>query len=94
VCPDLRACIGEHIQAQGHGPGNPAGLERSALALKFALASLEDAIDALDQSSTGNDWYSPCIAAHDTLELVQTAIACATGPHLRPESFDAFFGRN
>jgi hypothetical protein len=99
-CPPLAEKIREHIQAQADSPGNPPGLERAGLALEFAVGAIGDAVDVLDSAiplkgPSGDEWYSPCIAAHDVLSMIQGAIKCGTVRGRGPGAFDqGFFGRN
>jgi hypothetical protein len=95
VHPGTWEVIREHVQAQECSPGNPLGLERAAVALEFAVAGFEEAVDALDKSDSGDEWYSPCVAAHDMLEMVQVAIDSGRVRGRGPEYFDrGFFGQN
>jgi hypothetical protein len=91
ACPGLRETIAEHIEDEGDNPANPPGLELAALALEFALTSLERAVDATEQSDAEDQWYDAILAGHAMFKMVSGAIACGTSPRLRsrePDSFD------
>jgi hypothetical protein len=102
VHPGLGTRIAERIREHAGSPGNPPGLERAGLALQFAVASLDDAIDALDSNvslkdPSGDGWYGTCIAARDLFSIIEAAIECGTVRGGVREYFDngfCFFGRN
>jgi hypothetical protein len=50
------------------------GLKRAALALEFSVCDFAEAIDAIDKSDDGNEWYGKCLAAHQTLTMMHTMI--------------------
>jgi hypothetical protein len=96
VYPRMCAIIAEQVQAQGDSPGNPPGLERAGLAVAFAVAALGDAVVAfVDEGACDDEWYSPCVAAHDLLEMIQVAIDSGRVRGRGPGAFDrGFFGSN
>jgi hypothetical protein len=89
--------IRECIQSQAGTPDNPPGLERAGLAMGFAVATLGDALDALDGVDDGDEWYSLCLAARDMFAMLEAAIKCGTVRGGVRECFDngfSFFQKN
>ena len=93
--PPIREKVRDYIHDAERDERNAPGMERAALALLFAVASFEDALDALDKSDDGNEWYSPIVAAVDMIGLMSSAIESSLYRRPARDAFDRrFFGSN
>jgi hypothetical protein len=73
--PQTELCK-ETVEALEVSPGNPAGLEKATLALRFALAGVEEAVDRLEDLG-GGPWEVPLAAAYSILEGMQVSLDCS-----------------
>jgi hypothetical protein len=80
--------IAKYIQERPENPANVPGLERAAVAIGFAVACIDEAIDALGNGAL----CSKCVAAAYVLEAIQTALECAVVR--QPPSQDLFGNSN
>lgn len=75
--PGLLVKIRSQIAGADDDPRNLPGLERAALALRFAMAALADAVDLYDEEPQ-DEWFTAATAALVTLEMVQGRIEDST----------------
>jgi hypothetical protein len=74
LAPGMLLAIRERIEEVATDPKNLPGIDRAAVALEFAVASLGDVLDALDEEGEGDEWYRAATAAQTTLEMIGTRI--------------------
>ena len=84
VCATMRECT----------EAEPPGLARAVCALKFAIAGIYDALDELDQSEQGREWYGPCVAAGEMLEMILAALELSPAHHNLGDLGRLFFNMN
>jgi hypothetical protein len=91
--PTCSAVVQKMITERDEDPRNPAGLERAALAIGFASASLGDVLDAIDEhgDGEGDELYNRVLAAQDVLGMIQVRIESAiVGGRSRSPRFGLF----
>jgi hypothetical protein len=80
--------VGRHVLtfSQPEDARNLPGLERVALALRFAEKCLEEALDVIDRVDGGDEWHGPMTGAACMLGMMRVSIECTT-IRRRPPTF-------
>ena len=54
-------------------------MPQAVCALKFAIAGINEARNELVRSEAGDEWYGPCVAAGEMLEMILAALEFPRG---------------